>query len=497
LQFIPNTDLIIDDYVIEYFHQINNKLFALNQNIDTINNLLPRVEEIEELTAKELERRKFKESILEKPIPKDIQKSKKIIMVGGIANSPKLNISNSKMNEIMRTITPQQTQPQYPEIAFLHMIKYSMHIIESMYLSLTVYKSLKLHKQLNFNQTFTIKNLLLEISNFLYPLTRLKNIKFDIEYNNDLVLTPIVSCLEYYKIIFFNLLFFIINNTSNTDKKSKSQIKLSIDAESINDIITYKILIHKITNNNIINYRDLNDLLNKNTGINFDSEEMNRLKIVDLGVFTAVYTIKYVFNEEFLIKSDDISNHEIIFNLKAQKSITNLKSSRNKYQFDEIFYNRFLEKFYKIEPPIEKNKIQTIHNLKTFIRDINKNKRSIENITFTSTEEVDNNENIYNEITSLKKDYSFAQKFNISYLKSYSDFDSNNSIKQNNIENYLKTLRNKSHNTKFISSSTANITFYNEESKKQDFKLCWENNLTKEVIKHFEVPIFLIVEVNN
>jgi len=460
---------------------------VLNQNISSITGLIPKIEE--EVNEKEIKTKSLHIYKIMTDKKKELRKRRNDLVLGVAHPAPGgcdalLSFHHNGLTQL------------YPELAILHMIKYSVHIIQNMFLTLAVYKSLKLHKILkeNKNTPFFIKDLIGTTTNLLYPLARMKEIKIDVEYSNSsLFSNSIVASLNYYKVIFFNLLLFIINNISNSTK-SKTQVKISIDAEKLENIVTYKVLIHITTDNNdnlVINFRNLEELLNQNQ-LKFDSDEVKRFLVLDLGFYLSVYLIKFIFKEEFTLKSDDLKNHEIIFNLQGVNGNMVIKPN-SKNQFDEIFYNRFLEKMYNKKIPQNKNQVIKIkvssQNIKSY--------SNIESLLYISPEDVDNRENNYFEITSFKKNVGLVQKYNISYIKTNSDFDLNLVKRQNNLESFLKSIINKYTSPIKYISNNPNVLFYHEDGteSKQELKQAWTNEILKKNFKNYDIPIFLIVEV--
>jgi len=204
--------------------------------------------------------------------------------------------------------------------------------------------------------------------NYFYPISKIKN--FKIELKSDLE-GEVYAIYDYYRVIFFNVIIFILNNTRDSKNEKTLTISVKHHIFTENQGSYYKAIFSFVDESPYIPYNLLNEVLQslKNTELN--SITLEKYKLIDFGLLVSFYIANTVYNSEFTINTlPNSNNHMIVVNILAsntkesnqqgniqlsQASMQNTIRSmvvtkifkKPKTAIEEIYYNQILAKLYK------------------------------------------------------------------------------------------------------------------------------------------------------
>lgn len=254
------------------------------------------------------------------------------------------------------------------DYATLFLLKNSLNYIYDMYLTLNTFNCLrmsKMNKRLtNLNFEYFVNYMI----NYFYPISKIKN--FKIELKSDLE-GEVYAIYDYYRVIFFNVIIFILNNTRDSKKEKTLTISVKHHIFTENQGSYYKAIFSFVDESPYIPYNLLNEVLQslKNTELN--SITLEKYKLIDFGLLVSFYIANTVYNSEFTINTlPNTDNHMIVVNILAsntkesnqqgniqltQASMQNTIRSmvvtkvfkKPKTAIEEIYYNKILAKLYK------------------------------------------------------------------------------------------------------------------------------------------------------
>ena len=236
-----------------------------------------------------------------------------------------------------------------------------------MYLTLNNFNCLrmsKINKRLtNLNFEYFVNYMI----NYFYPISKIKN--FKIELKSDLE-GEVYAIYDYYRVIFFNVIFFILNNTRDLKKEKTLTISVKHHIFTENQGSYYKAIFSFTDDSPYIPYNLLNELLNslKNTELN--NITLEKYKLIDFGLIVSFYIANTVYNSEFNVNTlPNSNNHLIVVNIlasntKESNQQTNMQLSqismqntirsivvtkifkKPKTMIEELYYNKILAKLY-------------------------------------------------------------------------------------------------------------------------------------------------------
>lgn len=254
------------------------------------------------------------------------------------------------------------------DYAALFLLKNNLNYIYDMYLTLNTFNCLrmsKINKRLtNLNFEYFVNYMI----NYFYPISKIKN--FKIELKSDLE-GEVYAIYDYYRVIFFNVIIFILNNTRDSKKEKTLTISVKHHIFTENQGSYYKAIFSFTDESPYIPYNLLNEVLQslKNTELN--SITLEKYKLIDFGLLVSFYIANTVYNSEFTVNTLPGShNHMIVVNILAsnakennqqgniqltQASMQNTIRSmvvtkvfkKPKTAIEEIYYNKILGKMYK------------------------------------------------------------------------------------------------------------------------------------------------------
>jgi len=204
--------------------------------------------------------------------------------------------------------------------------------------------------------------------NYFYPISKIKN--FKIELKSDLV-GEVYAIYDYYRVIFFNVIIFILNNTRDSKKEKTLTISVKHHIFTENQGSYYKAIFSFTDESPYVPYNLLNEVLQslKNTELN--SITLEKYKLIDFGLLVSFYIANTFYNSEFTVNTlPNCHNHMIVVNILAsnaketnqqgnmqltQASMQNTIRSmvvtkvfkKPKTSIEEIYYNKILAKLYK------------------------------------------------------------------------------------------------------------------------------------------------------
>ena len=254
------------------------------------------------------------------------------------------------------------------DYATLFLLKNNLNYIYDMYLTLNTFNCLrmsKMNKRLtNLNFEYFVNYMI----NYFYPISKIKN--FKIELKSDLV-GEVYAIYDYYRVIFFNVIIFILNNTRDSKKEKTLTISVKHHIFTENQGSYYKAIFSFTDESPYVPYNLLNEVLQslKNTELN--SITLEKYKLIDFGLLVSFYIANTFYNSEFTVNTlPNCHNHMIVVNILAsnaketnqqgnmqltQASMQNTIRSmvvtkvfkKPKTSIEEIYYNKILAKLYK------------------------------------------------------------------------------------------------------------------------------------------------------
>jgi hypothetical protein len=208
---------------------------------------------------------------------------------------------------------------------------------------------------------FHFKNFVSYIITYFYPLTKLK--RFTIQLKTELD-DEVLAIYEYYRVIFFNVILFIINNTDDNTNDKILQIIVKHDRFTETGGSYYQAIFKFTDDSPIINYTSLNDILRKFKNCELKNIDNDKLKIFDIGIITSYYIVNSVYNSEFSILSNSPNQYIISLYIYATgsretgantlvannpsqiKNVAQKLFKRPKSYIEEVYYNRIVEKIF-------------------------------------------------------------------------------------------------------------------------------------------------------
>jgi len=171
--------------------------------------------------------------------------------------------------------------------------------------------------------------------NYFYPISKIKN--FKIELKSDLE-GEVYAIYDYYRVIFFNVIIFILNNTRDSKKEKTLTISVKHHIFTENQGSYYKAIFSFTDESPYIPYNLLNEVLIsiKNTELN--SISLEKYKLIDFGLLVSFYIANTVYNSEFnVITIPNTNNHMVVTKI----------FKKPKTPIEEIYYNKILSKLYR------------------------------------------------------------------------------------------------------------------------------------------------------
>jgi len=392
LQIIENEDLQNNFLNQEYKANLNSELTRLIENIDIIcdkSKDLNAMKDVEKISSN------FRSSsgtinpngnntphILRSPSPnnqliKNIMdvKQKKIV-----ANSPQ-NLGILTTNLKSETKAPVQTKLLLPKSNFLNLplengnalptsttsntsfyntvlreqksnfdysilflLKHSLNYIQDIQLTINIIVTLRMNKIYHKQTRINFEDFLPHIVNYLYPLAKMKNFQFKL----NLIEEDIIVVYEYYRVIFFNTIFFILNNTNDTSEKT---LEVTLDHSRWTERGNYYETSFVFKDESpIIKYESLSTVLKGLVTQEFKKINLDHYKFLD-GLIVTSYLLLHIHNNQIEIETIAKNTYKIHFCIfGGALNNTELSSPVKKFYrpksqiIEQLFYDRVIEK---------------------------------------------------------------------------------------------------------------------------------------------------------
>jgi hypothetical protein len=380
IKVIENQEMKYNHFKDDYLSLITHEIKTVIDNIDVICERMSNVSDSEKLGAKE---NIFKNSPL--PIKSFIpnspllnsksllsspsDKSCDTLLTSGARFKRSLADSNPISNLSIYTgqnvSVAKTNDTDYP---LIFLLKYSFNYTYDMALTLSVYNTLRMNIVDRYQTSLHFKNFVTYLIQYFYPISKSK--LFDIEFNADRD-DEVFVIYDYYRVIFFNIIMFILNNSNDvsTIKNINISIKHQRFIESYSQTSNYKATFKVVDPDPKISHSALNDLLTYLKNWDLKSIDINKFGIIDIGIITSFYIVSTVFESEFTITSSAPGTYTftayILASGKRDKetsvsanSASSITQSRCKVisskvfkppksTIEENYYKKIIEKFYK------------------------------------------------------------------------------------------------------------------------------------------------------
>jgi hypothetical protein len=233
-----------------------------------------------------------------------------------IARSPNLFRGNQNSlrqgtpelhHNLLKLIGQQKSIPQSIDYTLIYFFKYSLNFIYDTQLTMTVFQSFKLCNFHNNVTKFNLTNFLNYMANYMYVPMKKQGINNTIEIHSK-IKDEIIANYEYLRLIVFNFLNFIFNNTQADSQMSRKDVKIYVEYENISEADgIFKFFFEFNEENPVISYDKLSTLLEANHKLDITPDHIEKFyKYMDVGIFVSYFIIKKIYNKE--LKIDTIND---------------------------------------------------------------------------------------------------------------------------------------------------------------------------------------------
>ena len=271
------------------------------------------------------------------------------------------NIKNLRFKKLEQPQIPSIQQPtilKNQDNIFLYFLKFKSNFLYDNFLTINVYRSLKLNKNKRNISHFNIKNLFLYIiHNFFIP-SKLNDFTIELEWKSKVKET--CAIYEYYRVIIFNILNFIISNSKSDNKNKKINIILDINNFVEQDFkfkVEFEIYDDKV---NYISYEDMKRILETTNIFNLNSDEIKKFELFDIGIFVAYNILQRVYNRDSTISTHQFGT-KLSFFIKGVALIN--KANNPAISLSSTIYNKSINNTIKIDIPKLKSKNKYLMNV--------------------------------------------------------------------------------------------------------------------------------------
>lgn len=299
------------------------------------------------------------ENTLEVPVEKQITSSPKKPAILNVNPNPILNIARSPNlyrgnqsnlrqgtpelhHNLLKLIGQQRSIAQSIDYTLIYFFKYSLNFIYDTQLTMTVFQSLKLCNFHNNVTKFNLSYFLNYMANYMYVHMKKQGINNSIEIYSK-IKDEIIANYEYLRILIFNFLNFIFNNTQTDPLIGRKDLKIFVEYENISEADgLFKFFFEFSEENPIIAYDKLLSLLEANHKLEVSPDHIEKFyKYMDVGIFVSYFIIKRIYNKELKI---DIINDRIRISFEI-----NGKHLENKNLY-EVYLNHYLRVYSLVIP---------------------------------------------------------------------------------------------------------------------------------------------------
>jgi hypothetical protein len=240
------------------------------------------------------------------------------------------------------------------DYSLLFFQKSSLNYVYDMYLTVTTFNSLRVNKMQKTITQFNFEKLMRYLIIYLSPLLKQKNVKIDFNSESD---GQIVAIYDYYRVIFVNIILFVLNNFRAQDYEAVLNINVSHVSFTDEGENVYEVTIDFQDFDPLIDYNKVAEMLSNFKLTEMKTSCIQKFKILDIGIVTSYFIITYVYNSEFKVSSKD-GNNQISFLISNHGTQTDTedKNLYKKFELEEKYYNKIMEKVYKTKrsPPINR-----------------------------------------------------------------------------------------------------------------------------------------------
>lgn len=404
---------------------------------------------------------------------------------------------DKKTNPTLNPLVPQantiKTQFDY---SLLFLLKNSMNYIYDMNLTINILNSLSVNIINTKLTQFHFENLIRYFISYFSPLLKVKNLRIDLFSEID---GEINAIYDYYRVIFFNVILFIINNIETKSTEQILQINVMHVRFSDEGSSFYEVTFNIHDENPKIPYPLVDQILSTFITTELRNTCIEKYKIVDIGLVVSSIIVNIVYNSELKFSSVGSNQHKITFLIHnhggCSEEISFHKNfNRKKFEVEEKYYNKITERVFKKNSLSKPVKLHNESNVKSFMK---------KNTTVKNLEEDDKckykNFHIllifYHKIIldepekekgdSLSNDYNQYKEIHL-YINN--NFDTHDKILDvKNFDTTYEIIKKQSQKLNII---------YRYISPSNPFKVKWDNSSTINNIKYNPIPRFLIVEVS-
>ena len=184
------------------------------------------------------------------------------------------------------------------DYSLIYFFKFSLNYIYDYNLTLTVFESLKICKFHNRLTKFSLINFLNYMILYLYIPSKkqISNVELNCRIKDD-----IVANYEYLRLIIFNFLSFIINNSQSN---IPNDIRIFVEYENLSEIDgIFKFSFEFNENSALISYDKIRSILESNDNLDCTSNQINKFKLLDVGVFVSYFIIVNVYKKNLKIET--------------------------------------------------------------------------------------------------------------------------------------------------------------------------------------------------
>jgi hypothetical protein len=275
------------------------------------------------------------------------------------------NKTNSTANSLVPQSNVIKTQFDY---SLLFLLKNSINYIYDMYLTVNILNSLSvniIHTKLT---QFHFENLIRYFISYFSPLLKIKNLRIDLFSEID---GEINAIYDYYRVIFFNVILFIINNIETKTTEQVLQINVMHVRFSDEGSSFYEVTFNLHDENPKIPYPLVDQILSTFMTTELRNTCIEKYKIIDIGLVVSSMIVNIVYNSELKFTSVGSNQHKITFlihnhggnseNISFHKNFT-----RKKFEVEEKYYNKITERVFKKSYTPVKEHHET--NVKSFVK---------------------------------------------------------------------------------------------------------------------------------
>jgi hypothetical protein len=390
IQIMENDDIRNNYFVQEYETLIKQEYLKILNNNDTICSKAPDIkiqenvrnslQNYENLSTPETSRspntncRTFLKSPLLLPtknlyrspqrpdISNEISPKKFDKLINSVHNNNKANsdINNNVNNNnpliLLKASSEFETKDKNDfDYSLLFFQKSSLNYVYDMYLTVNTFNSLRVNKMQKTTTQFNFEKLMRYLISYLSPLLKQKNVKIDFNSESD---GEILAVYDYYRVIFVNIILFVLNNFRAQDYEAVLNINVSHVSFTDEGENVYEVTIDFHDVDPLIDYNKVAEMLSNFKLTEMKTSCIQKFKILDIGIVTSYFIITYVYNSEFKVSSKD-GNNQISFLISnhGTQTATDDKNFARKFELEEKYYNKIMEKVYKTKRSIPVNRL--------------------------------------------------------------------------------------------------------------------------------------------